>query len=91
MAIFKNQGLLTITLECGIDVSSASSALVLYKKPSGTTGSWTGTATGTTVVYDVEDGDLNEAGTWKVQPKVTIGGEDGYGDIKPLVVSEPIS
>ena len=90
MAIYKNQDLLTLTLETGVTVSGASSALVLYKKPSGTTGSWTGTTSGTKVLYDVQPGDLDESGVWKIQPKVIIAGEIGYGEIKPLVVEETL-
>ena len=90
MAIFKNQNLLTLTLQTGIDVSGASSALVLYKKPSGSTGTWTATVSGNDVVYDVQAGDLDEVGTWQIQPKVIVGGEDGYGDIKQMIVSATI-
>ena len=90
MAIFKNQDLLTLTLQTGIDVSSASAAVVLYKKPSGTTGSWTATVSGNNVIYDVQPGDLDESGSWSIQPKVTIGGEIGYGDIKPMLVLDTL-
>jgi hypothetical protein len=90
MAIFKNQDLLTLTLETGIDVSAASAAAVLYKKPSGTTGQWVASVAGTTVTYAVGPSDLDEAGVWKVQPKVTIAGEIGYGEIKPMTVSDRI-
>ena len=90
MAIFKNQTLLTIQLNTGIDVSASTTTKVLYQKPNNTSGEWTATVSGTNVVYDVQSSDLDVAGTWKVQPLVTIGGKVGYGEIKPMLVSDTL-
>ena len=91
MAIFVNQSLLTLNLDCNIDISAASEVLILYRKPSGVEGQWVGAANVNLATYDVQDGDLDEVGVWKIQPKVTIAGEVGYGEIKPMTVSSPIS
>ncbi len=80
MAIFENQSLLNILLDTSYDISSATSAKILYKKPSGTEGEWIGAVSDTTkILYDVQDGDLDEVGTWTLQSYVEIGGEKGYG------------
>lgn len=90
MAIYKNQSLLTLRLNAGIDVSGASEAKILYRKPTGVTGEWTATVSTTYVVYDVQTADLDVAGKWSIQSKVTISGEVGYSDIVELQISERI-
>ena len=80
MAIFKDQGLLTIELDTGYDITSATSAKILYQKPDGTTGEFVGAASDTTKIsYSLVDGDIDQAGTWIFQSFVTIGGRNGYG------------
>jgi hypothetical protein len=79
--VYKGQSLLTIKLETGLDISSASVKKINYKKPNGTIGSWVATVDGTTKLsYNVNQGDINQSGKWKMQAFVTIGGKDGYGD-----------
>ena len=71
--IYKNQTALRIELDTNIDLSDASSALIKYKKPSGTTGSFTATITGEKVYYDiVSSSDLDEDGTWTFWSYVTF-------------------
>jgi len=89
MNIFVGQGLLTLKLNMGSDISTASTKRILYKKPSGTTGYWAATLDGiTTLSYDLSNSDLNEAGIWTFQGYIVIGGRAGYGnpvqkDVKP--------
>ena len=60
-----------------LDISSADTIQIVFKKPSGT--SVTKTATFTTdgsdglIQYIIVDGDLDEIGSWKTQAVVTIG------------------
>lgn len=79
--IYKGQTLLTIKLETGLDISSATVKKINYKKPDGTIGSWTASADGTTKLsYSITANDINQVGIWKMQAFVTIAGKDAYGD-----------
>jgi hypothetical protein len=86
MSIFQGQGLLEIKLETGLDLSTASSKAILYKKPDGTSGSWTVTVTETglanssILVYSVANDELDPYGVWTFQSFVIIGGKKGYGE-----------
>jgi hypothetical protein len=81
--LYNGQSLLSITLDTGIDLSTATELFILYRKPDGTKGQWTATQFETTKV----DHALNEAekidliGLWKFQAYVKIGALEGYGDI----------
>ena len=78
--VYKNQSYLTIYLDTNVDLTTATSMEILYKKPDGTTGEWDGSADDTTKIkYDVQDGDLDQAGQWYFQAKFILNGETAYG------------
>lgn len=92
MSIFQNQGLLTLKLDTGQDVSACTVKRILYKKPDGSSGYWAADSieSNTILVYNVANADLDQAGVWTFQAFVTIGGKNGYGEyvqkeIKPYV------
>ncbi len=65
--IFIGQTALKFDLDSGIDLSAGvQSTIIKYKKPSGATGTWTGSVEDTThVVYVVVDAnDIDETGQW---------------------------
>lgn len=63
-----------ITLDCGTDISSATARSIEVKKPDGSTTSWAASASGTTALqFTTVAGTFDQAGTWKLQAKVTIG------------------
>jgi hypothetical protein len=73
-----------------IDLSNVVTVTYILRKPGGDvvtrTASVTGAVTGETS-YDTVDGDLDEAGTWKIQPFfVESGGNEWYADIGAFVV-----
>lgn len=78
--VYKNQTELTIRLDTGVDLTTAASQLIKYKKPDGTASYWTAT------VYDTTNGiiqkvlslttDLGQAGAWTLWAYVTF--TDGY-------------
>jgi hypothetical protein len=86
MSIFQGQGLMQLKLETGIDLSSASSKAILYKKPDGTSGTWavstteTGVATNSILVYTMSNSDFDLSGVWTFQAYAVIGGKNGYGE-----------
>lgn len=91
MAIFKNHDLLTIELDTGYNISSASEVKILYQKPNATKGEWVGTVTeNTKISYAVQADDLDMAGTWVLQSYAVIGGKKGYGAFAYMDVQENI-
>lgn len=78
-----------------VDISTATEVLFLFKPPRGSVDSRTGVLVGggTTglVKYVIVSGDLDVAGTWTVQIKVTFGNESPsrtfYSDLNTFTVA----
>lgn len=69
------------------NISDATTLRLYYRKPSGVTGAWTAALYGTSgVQYQTETGDLDEAGTWKLQPYIETPIWQGYGEPVTLEV-----
>jgi hypothetical protein len=82
MNVFKDQSYLTIIATTHQDLSAATVKKILYKKPDGTSGSWTATAVGTNLTYDVQASDIDQYGKWYFQSYIEVGGKKGFGDIE---------
>jgi len=81
-----------IKYDCGEDITDLSTTPKLYyEKPSGTTGTWTATLTTQYAQYQSSAGDIDEAGIWRIHPKLTDGTKVFYGEIIELYVYTPIS
>ncbi len=78
--VFINQTDLTIELDAKVDLTTATEVYIHYKKPSGAEGRWTGTASGTKITYAVEEGDINQAGMWRLQGETLIDSKVGFTD-----------
>jgi len=82
MSVFKTQSLLTLTLETNYDdLASAEVKKILYTKPDGTKSFWVATASGTTLVYSLSNGDIDQQGLWLFQAYIEVGGLKGFGSI----------
>jgi len=73
----------TISLALDTDSSiSGYTGTILYKKPNGVTGSWSGTITDDTVSYTIQPGDTAGCpGFWDVQAKAVSGTIVKFGKI----------
>ena len=70
-----------ILLDTGVDISAGSVFEIKVKKPDNTTATWTATLYGQSQVkYIAQSGDLNVAGTYLLQAKVTMPGWTGLGE-----------
>jgi len=70
-----------IKVDCVSDIAGATGTTITYKKPSGATGSWVATIVDNRYLqYQAQAGDLDEAGTWKFQASLTLGGWIGHGE-----------
>lgn len=79
---FKTQSLLVITVETGYSgLGSATVKRILFTKPNGSKGYWNGTVSGTSLTYQTTEGDIDQAGLWKFQAYIEVGGLKGFGDI----------
>jgi hypothetical protein len=58
---------ISISLSGTVDTSTIISSTIRYRKPSGTTGEWTGTVVDELVQYVTQSGDIDEAGVWYIQ------------------------
>jgi hypothetical protein len=69
------------------DVGNADEVKILYKKPSRAKGYWTPTISGSVLTYDLQAGDLDEVGVWKIQAYKKIGTEETWSkEIKEFEV-----
>lgn len=69
------------------DISDATTLTMYYRKPSGVAGAWTAELYGTTAVqYQTVADDLDEAGTWRLQPHIVTAAWSGYGEQVTLEV-----
>ena len=75
-----------IELDTGVSLAGASALSIEAAKPDGTTVSWTATATGTSVRYTTQAGDLDVSGAWVLQAKATIGSGTWRGESVQLRV-----
>lgn len=91
MAIFKNQGYTSITVDTGVNLTSATTTRINYTKPNGQTGHFTATVTDTTkLTYQFANNDLDSIGVWKFQAYVVIGGLNAYGEIVTQKIEKPL-
>ena len=79
-----------LSFDCVNDISDGVVFKIFYKKPSGTSGSWTGTRNGTKIEYTTQAGDIDESGAWSFWTYVETAASAGgfYGD---LVVKQVLS
>lgn len=69
------------------NISDATTLYMYYRKPSGTTGTWSAELyDSTSLQYQTISGDLDEAGTWHLQPYIVTDDWQGYGEPVSLEV-----
>lgn len=89
--LFTNSGLITLTLSTGIDLTGASNPKILYEKPDGTKGSWTGTISGQSLSYILNNTDIDQPGVWKFQTYIEVATKKGYGEVVEQVFEHPLN
>ena len=92
MSVYKNATGLKIIVECGTDISAATTKQIKYRKPDGTGGAWTADAeSSTSLSYTTVAGDVNQAGDLQLQAYVVTPSWTLYGDIARLPVLDTLS
>jgi hypothetical protein len=78
-----------IDIDMGEDVSQATNLSLSVQKPSGQTVTWIPQIQDTNYLrYVLQAGDVDLAGTYRIQPKLTLGTWMGYGIVVQLRVYE---
>ena len=89
--IYQSQTYEEIELETGIDLSTATSLAIAFKKPDGTTGSWPASENGTKATVEVDaTGQLDQSGVWVFQVVAVIAGKVAYGKEVCVRVQRPV-
>lgn len=79
--LYNTQSVITITLNTGVDTTSAAVKKILYEKPNKVKGEWAATGSTTFLSYNIENGDIDVPGLWRFQAYLEIGGKKSFGDI----------
>lgn len=91
MSLFKTQSLFSIIAETNYpSLGSATITRILYEKPNREKGYWDATVSGTQLIYNVADGDIDQSGKWQLQAYIEVGGLDGFGDIVTQHFDKPL-
>lgn len=80
---------LVISIDLGINLSTAIGVKVLYKKPSGTPGEWEANVSGTKVLYSATNGEIDEPGWWQFEARADVDGKKSSG-ISTQYVDKPL-
>lgn len=91
MKYYLNQSNILISLDTGISLASAANTRILYTKPNGLKGYWSGSFSGNSINYQVNNGDLDQAGQWKIQAYCEIGGKKAYGGVVEFEVNKSLA
>jgi len=89
--IYKNDIGTVISLNTGINISSASTVSIIVKKPSGgATVTWTGTkgSDNMSVEHTVLTDELNEVGHYKLQAKIVMSSGTWHGETASIQVKD---
>lgn len=69
-----------VEVDCGVDIRGATVTNLLVTKPGGTIVTWTASIYGTNKLrYTIQEGDLDEDGTYALQSYIEISGWKGRG------------
>jgi len=83
MSVFVDQTLLEIEAETSYaTLAMADVTRILYWKPNGDHGYFTATVSGTKLIYQIDDGDIDQKGIWHFQAYWEIAGDKAYGSVK---------
>ena len=86
--LFKGQTL-TLSLDTDVDITGYTGK-ILYKKPNGASGEWTGSIASDTVSYSITSTDIDVPGVWRVQAYAELGASKKYGQVQVIEFRDPL-
>jgi hypothetical protein len=81
-----------IIIDTGMDLSNALALQLNVKKPDGTLATWLASAyafssmQNTGIIYTTVDGDFDQAGTYEIQPSITLSDWQGLAQTAKIVI-----
>lgn len=79
-----------LEVDCGVDISTSTTHNLMMRKPDLTVVELTGTVYNTNFIrYTTIDGDLDQAGVYRIQSKIVISAWEGRGETERLRVYGP--
>lgn len=79
--LFIHGAITPLTVQVAFNLSGATTTQILYRKPNGDEGAWDATVSGTDLVYNVTNTDIDISGNWRFQAFVIINNKRYYGAI----------
>lgn len=89
--IYKGQTDFILSVETGIDISTATSGKIYMQSPSGDKMQKSASISGTKLIYYGTAGGFNQAGTWQLQAWVLISGLENWGAITQINIASNLS
>ena len=77
--LYSQSSLLTIELETGYNLAGVTNTKILFRRPDMTVGDWPATVSGTKLVHEVLNGEINMPGNWSFQAYFEVGGKTAIG------------
>lgn len=77
-----------ITLDCESDISAATVRKILVRKPDGSEIEWTASQVGTSLIYTIALGDLDQSGEWSMQAYVETPAGKWRGETYRITVNK---
>lgn len=90
MSLFIDSSYFSIRIGTKTNLDTADTLQILYKKPDGSTGFWEATQSARELVYEVQDGDIDQDGEWQFQGYIVVNGREGFTDIHKYKFCEHI-
>lgn len=79
-----------LEVDCGVDISSATTHNLMVQKPDLTLDELVGTIYNSNYIrYTTVDGDWDQAGIYRIQSKIVISGWEGLGETAKLRIYDP--
>ena len=92
MSVYKSQTGWSVIAETDeSDLASATVKYILYKKPNGASGQWDADVSGTTLIYNVEEGDIDRIGKWSFQAFYVLNGQRYFGKVASKIIEQPLT
>ncbi|MBO8173493.1 MAG: hypothetical protein H0Z33_16620 [Bacillaceae bacterium] len=78
-----------LVVQTNEDLTNAVTTSIIVRKPDGTIVEWGGVPNDTKIEYVIQEGDLDQAGVYRVQAKaIMVDGSVWFGETDTLVIYE---
>ncbi len=79
-----------ISIEMGQSLAAGTDPKILYTKPDGTSGHWTGAVDGTKITFTSSQNEIDQPGHWQFSARVLISGSRVTSDVTVMWFDKPL-